>query len=102
MQFSRTISLIGQEKFDELTTKTVVVLGLGGVGSYALEGIVRAGIGNLVIIDADRIDETNLNRQLMTDITNIGQYKVDVLEIRIQKINPNCHVTKIREFKFDF
>ncbi len=98
MQFDRTISLIGEKKFQRLTTQTVVVLGLGGVGSYAVEALVRSGIGHLIIIDADTIAETNLNRQLMTDTTNIGEYKVDVWENRIRKINANCHVTKIREF----
>ena len=57
--FSRTISLIGEEKFNKIKNKTIVVLGLGGVGSYALEALVRSGVNHLVIIDADKIDESN-------------------------------------------
>lgn len=96
--FERLIALIGEEKFQKIKSKTVVVLGLGGVGSYALEAIVRSGVGHIVIIDADKVDITNLNRQLMTNQNNIGQFKVDVLEERIKNINPNVEVTKIKEF----
>jgi len=96
--FERLIALIGEEKFQKIKSKTVVVLGLGGVGSYALEAIVRSGVGHIVIIDADKVDITNLNRQLMTNQNNIGQFKVDVLEERIKSINPNVEVTKIKEF----
>lgn len=95
--FERLIALIGEEKFQKIKSKTVVVLGLGGVGSYALEAIVRSGVGHIVIIDADKVDITNLNRQLMTNQNNIGQFKVDVLEERIKSINPNVEVTKIKE-----
>ena len=96
--FNRTISLIGEENFNKIKNKTVVVLGLGGVGSYALEALVRSGVSHLVIIDKDKIDVSNLNRQLMTNIHNVGKYKVDVLEERIKNINPSCKVDKIKEF----
>lgn len=96
--FNRTISLIGEEAFDKIKNKTVVVLGVGGVGSYALEALVRSGVDHLIIIDADKIDISNLNRQLMTNIHNVGKYKVDVLEERIKSINPSCKVNKIKEF----
>ena len=96
--FDRLIALIGEEKLDEIKTKNVVILGCGGVGSYAVEAIVRAGVQNIVIIDADKIGITNLNRQLMTNQNNIGYFKVDVLEERIRSINPDAKVTKIKEF----
>ena len=96
--FDRLIALIGEENLEKIKSKTVVVLGCGGVGSYALEAIVRCGVGHIVIIDADKIDITNLNRQLMTNHDNIGLYKVDVLEERIKRINPDTKVTKIKEF----
>ena len=96
--FERTIALIGTENVEKLHLKKVLVLGVGGVGSYAVEALVRAGIGTIVIIDADYVALSNLNRQLMTNQNNIGLSKVDVLEERIKSINPDCHVIKIKEF----
>lgn len=96
--FSRTISLIGENSFKNLQNKTVAILGVGGVGSYAVEALARSGILHLIIIDADKIDISNLNRQLMTNINNVGKYKVDVLEERIKTINPSCKIDKIKEF----
>lgn len=96
--FDRLIALIGDEKLNMVKSKTVVVLGLGGVGSYALEAITRCGVGRIIIVDADKIDITNLNRQLMTNQNNVGLYKVDVLEERIKSINPDAEVIKIKEF----
>lgn len=96
--FERTIALIGTENVEKLHLKKVLVLGVGGVGSYAVEALVRAGIGTLIIIDADYVALSNLNRQLMTNQNNIGLSKVDVLEERIKSINPDCHVIKIKEF----
>lgn len=96
--FERTIALIGAENVKKLHLKKVLVLGVGGVGSYAVEALVRAGIGTLIIIDVDYVALSNLNRQLMTNQNNIGLSKVDVLEERIKSINPDCHVIKIKEF----
>ena len=96
--FERTIALIGTENVEKLHLKKVLVLGVGGVGSYAVEALVRAGIGTIIIIDADYVASSNLNRQLMTNQNNIGLSKVDVLEERIKSINPDCHVIKIKEF----
>lgn len=96
--FERLIALIGDKNLEKIKSKTVVILGLGGVGSYALEGITRCGVGRIVIVDADKIDVTNLNRQLMTNQNNIGLFKVDVLEERIRSINPSAEVIKIKEF----
>ena len=96
-QFERLELLIGN-KIDDIKKKRVLVIGLGGVGSYAVEGLIRSGISNITIVDNDIIDITNLNRQLMTYHTNIGNYKTDEIEKRILSINPNCKVKKITKF----
>lgn len=93
-QFSRFELLIG-DKQEEVKQKTVFILGLGGVGSYAVEAIVRSGIGRIIIADKDEIDVTNLNRQLMSLHSNIGKRKVDVIKERILDINPDCEVIAI-------
>lgn len=97
-QFSRLKLITGDDKFNLINDTTVLVLGVGGVGSYAVESLVRSGIGKIIIVDNDNVDITNLNRQLMTLHSNIGKYKVDVLEARIKDINPNCEVVKINSF----
>lgn len=89
--FDRFELLIGN-KISDIKCKNILVVGLGGVGSYVVESLVRSGIENITLIDNDIIDVTNLNRQLMTDTTNIGKYKTDVLESRIKLINPNIKV----------
>ena len=75
---SRTEMLIGKENLDKLANSTVAVFGCGGVGSYVAEGIVRAGIGNIVLIDNDVVDITNINRHLIADTTTINMPKVEV------------------------
>lgn len=97
-QFERLILQIGEENVKKIKNTTVAIIGLGGVGGYVLESIIRSGIGTAVIIDNDTIDITNLNRQLITNHNNIGQYKVDAWEERIKIINPECKVIKIKEF----
>ena len=91
--FSRLELLIG-DKINEIKTKKVLIIGLGGVGSYAVEGLVRSGIENFIIVDYDKIDISNLNRQLMTNRSNIGEFKTDEIEKRILSINPNCKIEK--------
>lgn len=88
---------IKEENIDRLKNTTVLIIGLGGVGSYALESLARSGIGTLIIVDRDTIDITNLNRQLMSLHSNIGKYKVDVWEDRIKDINPDIKIIKIKE-----
>ena len=95
---NRTDILIGSENINKLKNANVVVFGLGGVGSYVVEGLVRAGIGNIAIIDKDIVDITNINRQLIADTSTIGKAKVDVEEERILKINPDINIGKIKEF----
>lgn len=90
------LKLITNEKIiSKLAEKHVLILGLGGVGSYAAEAIVRSGVGTVTIIDNDIIDITNLNRQLMTNTLNVGLNKTDVLFERLKLINPNVIVNKI-------
>lgn len=94
----RTEKLISQENVAKLKNSTIALFGLGGVGSYVLEALARSGIQNLIIIDKDVIDITNINRQLLATHSTIGKSKVDVAKERILDINPNCNVTAIKEF----
>lgn len=94
-ELSRLELLIGSDNVKKIQNSKVLVLGLGGVGSYAIEALARSGINNLIIVDKDKIDITNLNRQLMTLHSNIGKYKTDVIEERIKDINLNVNVIKI-------
>ena len=90
--FERTISLIGDENFNRIKEKTVLIVGLGGVGGYATEALVRSGIHNLILIDHDKVDITNINRQIISTTNNIGNNKVDEFKNRILEINPNCNI----------
>lgn len=87
--------LIGKDNVEKLRNLKVLVLGLGGVGSYTIESLARLYINNLIIVDKDVIDITNLNRQLMTLHSNIGRFKTDVIEERIKDINPCVNLIKI-------
>ena len=91
-KFSRTELLIGKENLDKLRRSKVAVFGIGGVGTYAVEGLVRAGVENFVLVDDDKICLTNLNRQLHATHTTIGKVKVEVMKERILDINPNAIV----------
>src|SRR5574344_1537717 len=95
--FQREELLIG-DKIELIKSKTILVLGLGGVGGYVAESLVRAGIMNIVLVDNDTIDISNLNRQVIALQSNIGKYKVDEWEKRILSINPNIKIKKIKEF----
>ena len=90
--FEREIKLIGNDKFNEIKSKKVAVIGVGGVGGYAVEALVRAGIENIIIVDYDIVDITNLNRQIIALQDNIGQKKTEVIRDRIKLINPSCNV----------
>ncbi|MCD7751134.1 MAG: tRNA threonylcarbamoyladenosine dehydratase [Lachnospiraceae bacterium] len=91
-QFSRTELLIGKEGIERLQDAKVAVFGVGGVGGYAVEALVRSGVGSFVLVDDDRICLTNLNRQIIATRKTIGKYKVDVMKERILDINPQAHV----------
>lgn len=95
-QFSRTELLIGKDGQEKLKNAKVAVYGLGGVGSYVVEALARAGIGHLVLIDYDKYDITNINRQLGAYHPTIGRYKVEVTKERILDINPNAIVETYR------
>ena len=97
-QFSRTELLIGKDGEEKLKSAKVAVFGVGGVGSFVVEGLVRAGVGNIVIIDDDKICLTNLNRQIMATRKTIGKYKVDIMKDRILEINPDANVETYKEF----
>jgi tRNA A37 threonylcarbamoyladenosine dehydratase len=95
---SRTELLIGREKLERLAARHVLVIGMGGVGSFAAEFIARSGIGKMTIIDGDVVDPTNRNRQLPALATTHGQSKVAWMAERIRAINPEIELRAIREF----
>lgn len=97
-QFLRTELLIGKKGIGKLKNSKVALFGLGGVGSYVLEGLVRAGIGNFILVDKDEVDITNLNRQIIATRKTIGKPKVEVAKERILEINPEANVEIYQEF----
>ena len=97
-KFSRTEMLIGNEGMEKLKEAKVAVFGLGGVGSYVCEGLARCGVGNFVLVDFDKIDESNINRQLIATEKTVGRYKVDLMKERILEINPDANVEIYKEF----
>ena len=90
--------LIGKDNIDKLKNATVAVFGCGGVGSYTVEALARAGIGNFVLVDKDVVDVTNINRQLVADFSTIGRDKVEVEKERILRVNPDAKVEIYKEF----
>ena len=97
-QFERTSLLYGKENIDKLKNKHVAIFGVGGVGGYVVESLIRSGIGHISIFDNDVVSITNINRQIIALYSTIGQYKVDVLKKRILDINPNCVVHAYKMF----
>ena len=97
-KFSRTEMLIGNEGMEKLNNAKVAIFGLGGVGSFVCEGLARSGIGNFILVDYDKTDESNINRQLIATTKTIGKYKVDLMKERILEINPNANVEVHKEF----
>lgn len=92
-QFSRTELLLGEEAMEKLKTSRVAVFGIGGVGGYVCEALVRSGVGNFDLIDDDKVCLTNINRQIIATRKTVGKYKVDVMEERMKDINPDVNVT---------
>lgn len=108
-QFTRTKALIGDCAQEKLSTSSVIVFGVGGVGGYAIEALIRAGIGKIDIVDSDKINLSNLNRQIIALHSTLNQYKVDVMEKRAKDINPNVKINSFKTFfdentisQFDF
>ena len=97
-KFLRTEMLIKNEGMEKLKDSKVAIFGLGGVGSFVCEGLARSGVGNFVLVDFDKVDESNINRQLIATTKTIGQYKVDLMKERILEINPDAKVEVYREF----
>ena len=97
-QFSRTELLIGKDGIKKLENSKVCIFGIGGVGSYVVEGLVRAGIGNFILVDNDKISLTNLNRQIIATTKTTGKSKVLTAKNRIIEINPNAKVEVYEEF----
>lgn len=97
-QFDRTIRLIGEDAQRRLAASGVAIFGIGGVGSFTAEALARAGVGRLTFIDADAVDITNINRQLVALNSNIDQAKCDVMKSRALDINPNARVDALRMF----
>lgn len=97
-QYTRTIAVLGDDAIKKLNNSHVAVFGVGGVGSFTVEALARAGVGAIDLIDNDTFNVTNINRQLYATHKTIGQYKVDVAATRILDINPNCKVTTHKMF----
>ena len=97
-QFSRTELLIGTENLKKLENSKVAIFGIGGVGSYVVEGLARAGIGNFILVDKDEVSLTNINRQIIATTKTLGKPKVEVAKERILEINPNAKVEIFQEF----
>lgn len=97
-QFSRTAQLLGNENVEKLFDKHVIVFGVGGVGGYVVEALVRSGVGNISIVDNDVVNESNINRQIIALHSTIGMQKVEVLKNRILDINPDCQVFVHNQF----
>lgn len=97
-QFSRTEILIGKDGVEKLQKAKVAIFGIGGVGSYVVEGLARAGIGRFILVDKDEVDITNLNRQIIATTKTIGKSKVEIAKERILEINPEAKVKILQEF----
>ena len=97
MEFEREELLIG-DKINILKNKTILVLGLGGVGGYVTESLARCGIGNLILVDYDKVDITNINRQIIATYSNIGKLKTECFKKRIADINKECNVKVLNIF----
>lgn len=100
-QFSRTELAIGPEGLEKLKNSTVAVLGIGGVGSMAVEALARSGVGRIILIDKDVVDITNINRQIHALTTTIGQKKADLMVDRVKLINPECDAIALNMFYTD-
>ena len=98
---SRTELLLGKERLERFSEVHVLVVGLGGVGAYAAEQICRAGIGQMTIVDADTVNESNLNRQLPALHSTLGEPKAEVVATRLMDINPELKLTVVNEFLRD-
>ena len=97
-RLERTELFLGKEALEKLKNARVAVIGLGGVGGSAAEAVLRAGVGNLLLVDGDEVDKTNLNRQLLATYETVGMDKTAAAKLRFEKIAPDCNVTYKKEF----
>ena len=97
-EFCRTELLIGEDGIEKLHNSKVIVFGIGGVGSFVVEALTRAGVGNLILVDNDTICISNLNRQIHATQATVGNVKVEAMKARVLSINPNCKVEAKQEF----
>jgi len=112
--FDRIEKFIGEEALNKIKNTTVAVIGLGGVGGYAVECLVRSGIEKIIIVDYDRVDISNINRQIISNTSNVDEYKVDEWNKRIKLINPSVdvitlnmkldliNIDKLFDYSFDY
>ncbi len=97
-EFCRTELLIGEEGIEKLHNSKVIVFGIGGVGSFVVEALTRAGVGNLILVDNDTVCISNLNRQIHATQATVESIKVEAMKARVLSINPNCNVEAKQEF----
>lgn len=97
-QYIRTELLLGEEAIEKLKKSTVAIFGIGGVGSYVLEGLARIGVGNFILVDRDEVSLSNINRQIIATTKTVGRKKVDVAKERVLEINPDCNIKISDEF----
>ena len=96
--FDRLLKLITKEELNKIQNKNILIVGVGGVGGYTLETLARMGIEHFTIVDHDKIEESNLNRQIISLHSNIGKYKIEVCRERLLDINPNIKINTFKEF----
>ena len=97
-EFSRTELLIGEEGLARLAGATVMVLGVGGVGSHCIEALARSGVGTLILVDNDKVSQTNINRQSIAYLSTVGDYKTKLMKDRIDDISPRTNVFTYEKF----
>ena len=97
-RYSRNVRLFGEEGQKKIENCSVAVFGVGGVGSYAAEALARAGIGKMLFVDGDCVEESNINRQLVADYETLGRPKADVMAERARKVNPDCDAQAMHMF----
>ena len=98
----RTEKLIGKEALEKLENSKVIIYGIGGVGSYVVEALARAGVGNLSLVDPDKISISNINRQIHSNLKTVGKSKIEVMKERILEINPKANVEIFNPKELDF
>ena len=95
----RTVRMVGEEAVERLNNARVAVFGLGGVGSYTAEALVRAGVGTVLFVDSEEVDETNINRQLIATTETVGKSKTECAKMRALSINPACDIQVTKTLK---